>query len=129
MELLLGLKEAMSTEAITKLAVSFRAAVEACPRERLPITFQSFPRGSCGDACLLLGAWLEDSGHTGFYYICGQRNSQSHAWLQRADLIVDITADQFGPNLPPVYVGPKSDFYMSFEQELKQPGVVSPSVV
>jgi hypothetical protein len=36
-------------------------------------------------------------------YVCGQRGPNlSHAWLQVEDIIVDITADQFGE--PPVIV-------------------------
>lgn len=84
---------------LTSLAGIFRLAIEHTNRDRLPITFQKFPRGSCGDAALLLGAFLSDQGETGFKYVLGERNHgeswHSHAWIERKDIIVDITADQF----------------------------------
>ena len=83
------------TEELSKLAHVFRQAIELCDRSQLPISFQSFPRGSCGDTCDLLAKWLEENGQTGFYYVCGWRQGGSHAWLERDGIILDITADQF----------------------------------
>jgi hypothetical protein len=55
--------------------------------------------------------------------VCGQRGDQSHAWLEKANTIVDITADQFdGSTLPPVYVGPKTEFHNEFVIEFRHPG-------
>lgn len=61
---------------------------------------RNFPRGSCGDASVLLARYLTDHGEPGFCYFCGDRRKPegdygSHGWLQREELIVDITADQF----------------------------------
>lgn len=97
-------------EAITFRARQFRAALEESDRSLLPISFQEFPRGSCGDAALLLGKYLQDCGLGPFNYVCGSiredggRDFHSHAWLQRGDIIVDITADQFDGILDPVVV-------------------------
>ena len=71
------------------------------PPNCLPITFSSFPRGACGDASLILGAYLADNGFPHFVYVTGERGSHeagtwsSHAWLEADGLVADITADQF----------------------------------
>ena len=99
---------------IRRLATRFRNAIERCSRAALPITFENFPRGSCGDAALLLAKYLERHGHAGFTYICGMRNGGSHAWLRRDDLIVDITADQFPDQHQSVIVDRLSSWHASF---------------
>ena len=83
---------------IRDLAKRLRAAIEACDLKTLPITFHEFPRGSCGDATLILAKHLKDNGQKGFAYVCGMRDGHSHAWLERDGLIVDITGDQFADN-------------------------------
>jgi hypothetical protein len=103
---------------LKKLAAQFRAAIESCPKDLLPIRFARFPFGSCGDTCLLLSKWLEEKGQSGFVYVEGIRgkgsNVQSHAWLERDGIVVDITGDQFGPDQPSVYVGPRSPLHNAF---------------
>lgn len=104
----------MEVSLIYKLATCFRAAIEATQPSKLPITFNNFPHGSCGDAALLLAKYLEESGHSGFNYILGERHDSSHAWLQKDALIVDITGDQFSDMPHPVFVGAHSDWHASF---------------
>lgn len=111
----------MSRE-LEALARRFRRAIEATPKTMLPIGFESFPTGSCGNTCLVLGKWLKDNGVDGFEYVCGEKmlgeyRSQTHAWLERKGLVVDITADQFGDAMPAVYVGAIYSFYHAFGVE------------
>lgn len=81
---------------LTKIAARFRAAIEKCDTTALPcIGLHNFPRGACGDAALLLAEYLQENKCGEFNYVLGERKGYSHAWLQRASLIVDITADQF----------------------------------
>jgi hypothetical protein len=81
------------------LAIKFRTGVEKCDRRSLPVTFEDFPTGACGDASLLLGKYLYNSGFGSFQYVCGircrYRKEQEHAWLQQGEIIIDVTADQF----------------------------------
>ena len=70
---------------------------------------------------------MEDNGYAGFEYVLGVLTispcrSQSHAWLERNDLIVDITADQFGAEMPAAYVGPLIPFYSKFTIEMRHLG-------
>lgn len=61
------------------------------------VGFGAFPRGSCGDASQLLGRYLSDEGHGEWMYTMGlgPEPRGTHAWVQRGDIIIDITADQF----------------------------------
>jgi hypothetical protein len=112
-------------EALEFRAKQFRAALEHCERDLLPIAFENFPRGSCGDATLLLAKYLQNSGLGFFDYICGEvyedggRKFQSHAWLQRGNIIVDITADQFNEIEAPVLVTRDHSWHNQFEVEVK----------
>ncbi len=67
---------------------------------------------------MLLKKFLEENGHTGFKYILGMREEQSHAWLQRDNLIVDITADQFPHQHRSVIVTLDSRWHKTFERDL-----------
>lgn len=105
---------------IETLATQFRKALENCPKEILPVGFEKFPTGSCGDACLLLGRYLRDSGLGDFDYVLGEAGAHdddtwhSHAWLQQGDLIVDITADQFADFDYPVVVTTDSQWHRKY---------------
>lgn len=102
---------------IAALAGAFRAALESADRSRLPVTLQAFPQGACGDAALLLAKFLEQHGHGGFDYMLGWRDGWSHAWLQRGQLVVDITADQFDEVGEPVIVCDGSPWHAAFDGE------------
>jgi hypothetical protein len=103
---------------IKHLAGQFRDAIEACDQARLPSTFQDFPTGACGDATLLLGKYLEQNGFGNFDYVFGAQAGKTHAWLQKADLFVDITADQFADNDHRVIVEYASAWHGLFQEEL-----------
>jgi len=81
------------------VTTKFRRAIERCDRRRLSITFRYFPKGSCGDAALLLRAFLLERGLGTFRYALGwldrDDGRHSHAWLEAGGIVVDITADQF----------------------------------
>lgn len=110
-----------SLTCIRDLVTEFRHAIEKCPRSSLPITFAHFPRGSCGDAALMVGKYLDVHGHGGFFYVVGFRNDQSHAWLQRRGLVVDITADQFEDQPNSVIVSTDSAWHRTFRKENEHP--------
>jgi hypothetical protein len=102
---------------IANLATRFRAAIETTDKRRLPITFENFPRGSCGDSALLLGHYLIDAGQSPFQYVLGRKGDTSHAWLERDGLLVDITADQFPEIGQPVIVTVNSSWHSDWEAE------------
>jgi hypothetical protein len=115
----------VSLESVKNRAKQFRAALEVCDKCLLPISFEEFPRGSCDDAALLLGKFLQDSGLGRFDYVCGEihegdnHNFQTHAWLQQGELIVDITADQFDEIREPVLVTRDHSWHNRFNAEVR----------
>ena len=87
-------------------------AIEAFPIADIPFPLQTefsgFPNGCCGDTCYLLEQWLTENGESGFKRFCGtgtrEHPHQTHAWLERGGLIVDITRGQYSRS-DEVYVG------------------------
>jgi hypothetical protein len=75
-------------------AVRFRQAIERCDQKQLTVCMANFPRGSCGDATLLLRTYLAAQGLGSFVYVVAERphrglnSSQSHAWLESRPLLV-----------------------------------------
>lgn len=111
-------------EAIRAAAGRFRAAIQRCPRHLLPVTLHAFPRGACGDATILLGEFLAAEGFGTFDYVAGERfgpHYQSHAWLERDGLIVDITADQFAGAKEPVIVSRENRWHRRFRRDVRHP--------
>jgi hypothetical protein len=100
-----------------------RTALESLPRLERFLTLETFPRACCGDASLLLGAYLSDHNFQDFRYICGERGDMrdrtwtSHAWLACGSLIVDITADQFPDGPGAVIVSTQSPWHAQFDVE------------
>lgn len=121
------LNAALDIPALLPIAWGFRMAIEAIPTDRRPIGLHCFARGSCGDASLLLGAYLADSKVGGFAYGCGERGVQaddswtSHAGLQCGDGVIDITADQFSDAPAGIVVAEPSIGHRQFQVAKPQP--------
>ncbi|CAN7705915.1 hypothetical protein [Mesorhizobium sp. LjNodule214] len=115
----------MSVEHIRECAQRVRAALARLKPEELPIGLKLFPRGACGDACLILGAALQDKALGNFRYVCGLTHkdggNESHAWLVGEGLIIDITADQFMDGMPAVFVESASDWHDRWD-DVTEPG-------
>lgn len=91
-------------DVVRDVACRFRSALERGGLS-LPI-LAKFPKGACGAASELLGQYLIDSGLGDWRYCMGFQcdSLASHAWLEKDDLTVDITADQFPDVAEPVVV-------------------------
>ncbi len=106
-------------EKIKHLALKFRKAIEKAQPLLDHTSFASFPKGSCGDASLLLKKYLESAGIRGLKYATGiNDNGHSHAWLIYGCLIIDITTDQFAEKRNKVFISEKSDFHDLFKCRL-----------
>ena len=97
-----------------QLASQFRTTIEKCEKARLPEGMKDFPDGACSDASLLLAKFLEQRGLGLFDLQGGERGGSTHAWLQRDDLVVDITADQFPDMELPVIAQHNSSWHDTF---------------
>jgi hypothetical protein len=113
-----GLEHEKITQ-LRALALKFRAGIEQCDRRSLPVTFEDFPRGACGDASLLLGKYLHAEGFGIFQYVCGIRRrshqKHEHAWLRQGEVIIDITANQFPEIDQPIIVTTDHTWHSAFE--------------
>lgn len=103
---------------IRELATTFRQALEKNKHILTLPTLENFPNGSCGDASILLAKFLSDSGCGTFEYVMGWRDTHSHAWLQQAELIIDITADQFNDINESVIVTTDSSWHKHFNGKI-----------
>jgi len=92
-----------------------RLVFERLDKSGMPVSFQDFPLGACGDTCQVLAEILTEFGHGEFRYIEGQReDGKGHAWLEQGGMFIDITADQFDEVSEPVYLGPPNSWYHQF---------------
>lgn len=96
---------------ILKVATALRRAMEAadfsdCHHCK---TLRTFPHKCCDHASSMLLFVFHEQGIHGFDMMRGTLpdwGEEGHNWIQRGEIIVDITADQFsGLKLPPVIVG------------------------
>lgn len=113
-------------EEIRNISAAVRDAISESPTLR-PQFWPGFPGGACSDASLVLGAILDDAGHSGFECAWGEivkpdGTRPSHGWLQRGDLIVDITADQFDEVSEPVIVSTDSAWHRKWQIVTMSPG-------
>lgn len=118
--------EQIERDRIHEIACRVLGAIEAL-LPNVPFPMAHFPRGACGDTCLLLGAFLSDVGETDILYISGARgthdegNWTTHAWLARGGLVIDITADQFADAPEGVIVTRNSAWHQLFVADSPQP--------
>lgn len=117
----------MNLKQINVLVTRFREAIEKCDRRVLFPSFENFPYGSCGEATVLLGIYLEEKG-CGIFDKVRSRCPESwhgvdspwfHSWLKQDNVIVDITADQFEGVNERIIVSVNSTWHKQFtEQEI-----------
>ncbi|XOU94450.1 MAG: hypothetical protein ACNFW9_00100 [Candidatus Kerfeldbacteria bacterium] len=114
-------KKDKELEYLEKLATEFRIALLKCNKNSLIGNLRNFPKDSCGESSLLLGKYLNDMNQGIFEYTLGEiRNNnnnsyQSHAWLQKENIFVEITADQFPDVELPPYVTIDNPWYDKFK--------------
>ena len=86
-----------------------------------------FPTGTCGNVSDIFGEWLIERGEPDVEYVHGSREGKSHGWLELENIIIDITSDQFSDGLGPVFVGSKTPFHRSFEDQVRSKPHVFPN--
>lgn len=110
----------LKQEELRKLSSDFRKGILKCDVNKLPLPLRSFPKGSCGDASLQLGKYLQQNGYADIRYISGWRDTMSHAWLLVDGFIVDITADQFQEISESVIITEDQSWHRQFVEEINQ---------
>jgi hypothetical protein len=92
-------KNQIDVDVLSRLADKCREGLQSLAN-RSGSMFMDFPRGSCGPAAELVGRVLKEAAGYDGVYICGAGHarlvpSQTHAWYEVGEYIVDITHDQF----------------------------------
>ncbi len=108
---------------IKVLSKRFRQAILNCDRSELHYSFNDFPVGSCSEASRLLATFLKDNGFGDFNFVKGKRGQgealETHYWLEKDNVIVDITANQFEGIDDDVFItNIDSALHRSFDQEI-----------
>ncbi|BDI33354.1 hypothetical protein CCAX7_54050 [Capsulimonas corticalis] len=112
-------------EDIRSVATSLRKELESGSYD-VSTGLSAFPVGACGAAAEILQRRLKAAGMGEFKYICRYRyppdgRTVTHAWLEKDDLIVDITADQFeGEGQDPVIVTRFSPWHAAWQTPEQQ---------
>lgn len=110
-------------ELLEEAATLFRKAIESIHYSEFPVECQlrySFPGGACGDTSLLLGKYLLEHYNIDCEYVCGScliegKENSTHAWLEKSDFKIDITADQFDDINERVIVSKSHSLYVYYE--------------
>lgn len=117
----------MTLQEIEKVATKIRAILDINRQATPDEVFKDFPRGACGVTSELLARYFQEFQNLNALYSCGVREwsgHHSHAWIEMSDVIVDITADQFG--MPPVMVTNNRGWHTQWEQlQRNRPPIVS----
>ena len=103
----------------TAEAEKARKVFEKHHNEIDPNTLDSFPKGACGIASILLAHWLREKGVEDLEYVSGTCGDQSHGWLETDAFIIDITLDQFDPAFSNVYIGQSTDKHNEFVDQTR----------
>jgi hypothetical protein len=96
---------------IRNIALAVRHEMILLPEELRLWPSRQFPTGACDEASHLLGAILAKRGQSGFSLVVCRGDYGVHVWLQRQELSVDITADQFPDAPDDVIVALNSDWH------------------
>lgn len=84
-----------------------------------------FPVGCCQEVTNTLGRYLHNKGYGIWDYVWGEAvicgKWSTHAWLQKDNIICDLTLDQFGHSYPKVYVGDEKKFHFIFDIQDRHP--------
>ncbi len=100
---------------------SFRESIVELVQEGALPSLSNFPRGCCNDSAYLLGTYLDSMGFGKFEAIGAsssiEGDSTTHSWLERGDLVIDITRSQFGDNISNVYIGRSPEWYSDWVVE------------
>ena len=96
---------------------AFQNALSKIDWDSMPIGFQNFPSGSCGNISDILGEYLRSKGFNNIEYICGKTNKiRSHAWIEIEGYVVDLTAHQFNEVSEPIVSKKPSEWHAQFEE-------------
>jgi hypothetical protein len=111
-------------------ATRVRQAIEMTDLRNCGFNLSAFPDYCCHHAVMLLAFHLFETGETDLQAANGTRNNalqNQHVWLQSEDILVDITADQFGEDQSRVIATRHSPWHEAWKPTLKS--ISKPNVI
>lgn len=112
----------MDLERLKKTCEQFRQLFEEHHQE-MPEQYlrEWFPVGCCREVSNTLGLYLKVNGFGVWESVYGEGilkgEVKTHVWLQKGDIVCDLTLDQFGEEYPKVFVGNKEKFHSVFYEQ------------
>lgn len=107
---------------LLKAVLRFRLAIEATDFDGQGFNLKRFPNDCCNTASALLRLYLYDEGFGFFDKAEGRRpDGKEHVWLIQGEVIVDITADQFGDSQDGVIVTTMSPWHETWQRRSSIP--------
>ncbi len=114
-------EEFMNIVELKKHVSDFRGALDRLDWFSMPGDFRKFPLGTCGAISDILAEYLYKQGIQEIEYVSGKHRQNSHAWLEIAGYIIDITADQFPDCNEPVIVTDDHTWHHRFKESMRRP--------
>ncbi|MCX9133415.1 hypothetical protein OKS68_13130 [Aeromonas veronii] len=111
----------MNIVELKKHVSDFRGALDRLDWFSIPGDFRKFPLGACGAISDILAEYLYKQGIQEIEYVSGEHRQNSHAWLEIAGYIIDITADQFPDCNEPVIVTDDHTWHHHFKESVRRP--------
>lgn len=112
----------MDIDQLNTIAARMRRAFELYAAGTTDTMFEGFPRATCGPVAELIGRYLNEAfGLDAQYVEAWRSDGWSHAWVIVDDILVDITADQFGQ--APVIVTRDSPWHQDWQMERPRPPI------
>lgn len=96
-------------------------------------SMSAFPKARCGNAAEIVGRILKEKAGLDGRYVCGSEHaamkpSQSHAWYEVDDYIIDVTHDQFeGTGLTGWVFPCNHSWYAKFATQKRTDGFCMPN--
>ncbi|TRY29787.1 hypothetical protein [Aliiglaciecola sp. M165] len=114
---------------IQEFVSDFRNACDKVNWQKMPLEYQEFPLGTCGAMSQILASFLIARGYENIEYVAGERNSQSHAWLEIERIAIDVTASQFNEIGSKILCQKKSEWHNQYveQQRFLCSGELSPN--
>jgi hypothetical protein len=116
------------TSEFGKICFKLRQAIKK--EKQLTMLLNDFPFGCCRDSAVILGLYLIKIGYQNVNYCRRPYDDvfKSHGWIEVENLILDLTADQFGPDFLPITIIPNSTNRPIYQSKVCEPctiGIVS----
>lgn len=114
-----------SISEFAKICFELRQAIEKGKESTMLLN--DFPFGCCRDSAVILGLYLIEIGYKNVNYCRRPYDDdfKSHGWIEVENIILDLTADQFGPDFLPITIISNSTNRPIYQSKVCEPCSIS----